>query len=229
MKLFVGFILLSGFLLAWKNPEECNFRDSKSMNPTLWSLENLDHFGGTPVTVLGAPKVIETARGKAMEFDGVNDGLLVDSHPLSGQRQFTIEVIFRPDPGGLKEQRFLHLQESDSENRILLETRLTADGKWFLDTYIRSDQTDQTLYAEDFLHPLGRWHAAALVFDGKEMRHYVNGKKELAKEIVFVPPHGGHTSIGVRFNRVHWFKGAIRKIRFTARALSPEEFLSADF
>jgi hypothetical protein len=29
-------------------------------------------------------------------------------------------------------------------------------------------------------------------------------------------------------NKVYWFKGAIRKIRFTARALSPEEFLSAE-
>jgi hypothetical protein len=147
---------------------------------------------------------------------------------LVSQREFTIEVIFRPDSGGLKEQRFLHLQEGHSENRILLETRLTADGKWFLDTYIRSDQTDQTLYAEDFLHPLGQWYAAALVFDGKEMRHYVNGKKELAKEIIFSPPHSGRTSIGVRVNKVHWFRGAIRKIRFSARALSPEEFLSPE-
>jgi len=27
---------------------------------------------------------------------------------------------------------------------------------------------------------------------------------------------------------VHWFKGAIRTIRITPRALSPEEFLSKD-
>jgi len=228
MRMIAGFILLSWVLSTWIKSAGDQFQNAKPMKPTLWNLENLDRIGGRPVTVLGAPKVIATRRGNAVEFDGVKDGLLVDSHPLAGQRQFTIEVIFRPDPGGLKEQRFLHLQEDDSENRILLETRLTDDGKWFLDTYVRSGQTDQTLYAEDFLHPLGQWYSAALVFDGKEMRHYVNGKKELAKEIVCVPPHEGHTSIGVRMNKVHWFKGAVRKIRFTARALSSEEFLSAE-
>jgi hypothetical protein len=228
MRALVGFIALLWFFLTWTKPAQTKFQDAKSVKPTLWNLENLDNVGGKPITVLGAPRVIETPQGKAVEFDGMKDGLLVDSHPLGGQREFTIEVIFRPDPDGLNEQRFLHLQEGDSENRILLETRLTTDGKWFLDTYIKSDQSDQTLYAEGFPHPLGQWHTAALVFDGKEMRHYVNGQIELAKDIVFSPPHSGRTSIGVRLNKVYWFKGAIRKIRFTARALSPEEFLSAE-
>jgi Concanavalin A-like lectin/glucanases superfamily len=228
MRIFGAFLLLSWSLLTWTKPAQNEYWDANSVKPILWSLDNLDYVGGDAITVLGTPKVVETPRGKAVEFDGVEDGLLVSSHPLEGQRQFTIEVIFRPDPDGLKEQRFLHLQEGDSENRILLETRLTTDGKWFLDTYIRSNQTDQTLYAEHFPHPLGQWHVAALVFDGKEMRHYVNGQIELAKDIVFSPPHRGRTSIGVRLNKVHWFKGAIRKIRFTARALSPEEFLSAE-
>jgi Concanavalin A-like lectin/glucanases superfamily len=228
MRIFIGFFLLSWFLLTWTKPAQNKSKDANSMKPTLWNLDDLDNVGGNPITVLGTPRLVETPKGKAVEFDGVKDGLLVNSHPLAGRRQFTIEVIFRPDPDGLREQRFLHLQEYDSENRILLETRLTADGKWFLDTYIKSNQTDQTLYAEGFPHPLGQWHAAALVFDGKEMCHYVNGEKELAKEIIFVPPRGGRASIGVRMNRVHWFKGAVRKIRFTARALSPEEFLSAE-
>jgi hypothetical protein len=37
----------------------------------------------------------------------------------------------------------------------------------------------------------------------------------------------GKTSLGVRLNKVHWFKGAIRTVRITPRALSPEEFLTA--
>ena len=36
------------------------------------------------------------------------------------------------------------------------------------------------------------------------------------------------TSPGVRLNKVHWFKGAIRTVRFTPRALSPEYFLRAE-
>jgi hypothetical protein len=64
-----------------------------------------------------------------------------------------------------------------------------------------------------------------LVFDGGEMSHYVNGVKELSSEISFSPLHKGRTSIGVRINQVHWFKGAIRTIRFAPRALQPNEFL----
>jgi hypothetical protein len=33
------------------------------------------------------------------------------------------------------------------------------------------------------------------------------------------------TSIGVRQNKIYWFKGAVRKARFSNRALPPNEFM----
>lgn len=196
------------------------------MKQTTWELDTAhNQVGGHPTQVLGAPKRIETSRGKAMEFDGTQDGIIVAANPLAELERFTLEVIFRPDAGGPKEQRFVHLQESGSENRILIETRLTADNRWFLDTFIRSGKTDQTLYAEKFLHPLGEWFQAAVVFDGKEMRHYVNGIQEMAASIHYQPLKAGETSLGVRLNRVFWFKGAIRKVRFTQGALASADFL----
>lgn len=196
------------------------------MKQTTWELNTVhNQVGGHPTQVLGAPKPIETSRGKAMEFDGKQDGIIVAANPLAELERFTLEVIFRPDASGPKEQRFVHLQEAGSENRILIETRLTADNRWFLDTFIRSGETDQTLYAEKFLHPLEEWFQAALVFDGKEMRHYVNGIQEMAAPIRYQPLKAGQTSLGVRLNRVFWFKGAIRKVRFTHSALAPTDFL----
>jgi putative heme-binding domain-containing protein len=189
-----------------------------------WQIDNLRSIGGHKVTVLGQPRVIDTPQGKAVEFDGVDDGLIVDSHPLAGAAKFTAEVIFRPAAGGPKEQRFFHLQETGSENRVLFETRL--DGpQWFLDTYVKSATADATLFAQDFKHPLDRWYHAALVVDGRTMRHYVNGKLELEKELAYQPQAAGQTSIGVRFNRVFWYQGAVRAARFTPRVLKPEEFL----
>ncbi|MEW5976820.1 MAG: LamG domain-containing protein [Acidobacteriota bacterium] len=178
-----------------------------------------------PITVLGNPRLIQEPSGQALEFDGSDDGILLPIHPMKGWTRFTLEVIFYPASNGPKEQRFFHVQEDDSENRVLIETRLTGDGRWFLDTYIRSGPTDQTLYADRFLHPTDQWHHAALVFDGKEMSHYVNGQKELSSPIVFTALGPGKTSVGVRMNRVFWYKGAIRLARFTARALAPSEFL----
>ncbi len=195
------------------------------MTELIWNMDNLDAIGGHQPTVLGSPRVIDTPGGRALEFDGTGDALVLDTHPLEGAEQFTLEVIFRPDAGGLEEQRFFHLQETDSEDRMLLETRLTGDGHWFLDTYIQSGATEQTHYADDCLHPVGQWHQAALVFDGHTMSHYVNAALERSAEIAFTPARAGKTSIGSRINRVCWFKGALRTVRLAHRALTPEEFL----
>ena len=195
------------------------------MKQVVWNIDKLDSIGGHETTVLGSPKVIETASGKAVEFDGKGDGLFVDTHPLAGAEAFTVEVIFKPYPDGLKEQRFFHMQENGSEDRVMFETRLTDDNRWFLDTFIKSGPGEYTMFAEDFKHPLGPWYHAAIVMDGKTFRHYVNCNLELSEEVEFTPQLAGKTSLGVRLNKVFWYKGAIRKTRFTPKALSPAEFL----
>ena len=43
----------------------------------------------------------------------------------------------------------------------------------------------------------------------------------------FQPQKAGRSSIGMRMNRVNYFKGAIQLARFTRRALDPTEFLRA--
>lgn len=191
----------------------------------VWNLDNLESIGGHQVTVVGKPRVIEAGRGKAIEFDGRGDGLFVAANPLAGLKEFTVEVIFRPAAGGPKEQRFLHFQPRGSEDRLLFETRLTPEGRWFLDTYLQSGKVKQTLYADKFLHPLGSWQHAAIVVDGKTMRHYVGGKEELAADAQLTPLAEGQTSIGMRFNQVFWYQGAIRQIRITPAVLKPEAFL----
>jgi hypothetical protein len=207
-------------------PEIHSAKEKTSMmKQTTWELNTTNNLGGYATQVLGAPGLIETPQGKATEFDGRQDGIIVDTNPLAEMERFTLEVIFRPDTGGPKEQRFVHLQEASGENRILIETRLTGDNRWFLDTFIRSGETNQTLYAEKFLHSVGEWYQAALVFDGREMRHYVNGVQEMAALIQYQPMKPGQISLGVRLNRVFWFKGAIRKVRFTHDALAPADFL----
>ena len=189
-----------------------------------WKIDNLSEIGGNPVTVIGNPQVINAPGGKAVLFDGTDDGLLVNANPIAGARAFTLEVVFRPDSNGNKEQRWFHIQEETGDDRVLLEIRLTGD-QWFLDTFIKSGQNSRTLYAQDFKHPLGEWYHVALVFDGSEMRHYVDGKEELSGPLTIQPLENGRASIGVRMNRVHWFKGAVQEARFTPRALTPKEFM----
>jgi hypothetical protein len=201
-----------------------NGQQPAPVKPVTWKIDNLKKIGGHAVSIIGNPRVIAAAGGKAAMFDGVDDGLLVNANPIAGARAFTVEAIFRPEANGGREQRWLHIQEANSENRILLETRLIGD-QWFLDTFIRSGENNRALYAEDFKHSVGDWYHVALVYDGNVMRHYVDGKEEMSGPLTISPLGDGQTSIGVRMNRVHWFKGAIRKARFTARALAPDEFM----
>ena len=120
----------------------------------LWTFDRLDRIGGHPTTVLGNPRVIDTPVGKAIEFDGVDDALLVDVHPLAGAETFTWEAVFRPD-GGAVEQRWFHLQESGSDNRMLFEIRVNG-GQWFLDSYGHSGAAQKALIDRTKLHPLRR-------------------------------------------------------------------------
>ncbi len=188
-----------------------------------WKIDNPECIGGHQVTVLGNPQIITTDAGPALLFDGENDAVIVQTNPIAGARSFTVEIVFRPDPGGAAEQRFLHMQSKETR-RLLIETRVRGND-WFLDTFLKFDDSDRTLQAKEKLHPLGGWYHAALVYDGRKMHHYVNGVREISGTVAFSPLEPGQTSIGCRLNRVFWFKGAIRRIRVTHAVLRPEEFL----
>lgn len=196
---------------------------------TLWSLERVDQIGEHAATVLGEPRAIDTTIGKAIEFDGKDDGILLDVNPLQGLTLFTVEVIFRPAADGPREQRFVHFQENGTENRFLFEIRVTSGNRWFLDTFIKSGEGNYTQLAEKFPHPIGSWQHAAAVVDGRMMRHYVNGVEEMSTPVVYAAQGPGRTSLGVRINRVSWYRGAIRQIRVTPAVLTPESFLKLKF
>jgi hypothetical protein len=195
----------------------------------VWTFDRLENIGGHKTTVLGQPKVIDSPMGKAVEFDGEDDALFIDNHPLAGAAAFTWEAIFRPD-GGATEQRWFHLAEqdpatgADTEDRMLFEIRVTGKS-WFLDSHIQSGATSKTLMNRTWLHSLGAWYHVASVYDGKEFRNYVDGVREGAGEVALEPHGPGHASVGVRINKVFYFKGAVHLARFTRRALPPVEFL----
>jgi acetyl esterase/lipase len=102
---------------------------------------------------------------------------------------------------------------------------MVPGGAWALDTYLRAGETGLTLLDRGRTHPAGQWHTAALTYDGRSMTHYVDGARELAGEVAFPPLRDGRTSIGVRQNRVSWFKGRIHTIRISPEALPSERLL----
>jgi hypothetical protein len=197
---------------------------------TVWRFDNLDKIGGRAVTVLGHPRVIDTPKGKAVEFNGIDDALFLNVHPLAGAHEFTWEVIFRPDAGGRPEQRFFHLQEvdqqtgKDTNTRMLFEIRIVG-GNWFLDSFALSGTESKALFNQDHLHPLGKWYHVAATYDGRVFRNYFDGILENSAELRLEPQGPGHASVGVRINKVDYFRGAILMARMTDRALSSDQFL----
>jgi putative heme-binding domain-containing protein len=201
-----------------------------SLRPAVvWRFDRLDAIGGYKTTVLGEPRVIDAPGGKAVEFDGIDDALFIDNHPLAGAATFTWEAIFRPD-GGQAQQRWFHLSEqdpvtgADTDNRMLFEIRVVGD-EWYLDSFEQSGAANKALMNRDARHPLGAWYHVASVYDGREFRNYVNGVLEGAAQLQLAPHGPGHASVGVRITKEFYFKGAVRLARFTRRALSPAEFL----
>ena len=189
--------------------------------PIVWTLDNVTSVGGQKPFVLGAPKLLDKAAGgPALQFNGQSDGLIFPLNPLAGWTKFTIEVLLRPAVDGPRAQRFLHIDDGHG-SRALLETR-TSDGKsWVLDAFLRCGKDHRTLRNRAKRHPAGKWAWVALVYDGNRMTDYVNGTRELSGRVVFPPMPTGYTSLGVRLNRVYWFNGSIKEVRFHPQALAP--------
>jgi hypothetical protein len=197
---------------------------------TVWRFDNIDSIGGHATHVLGHPYLIDSPYGKAVEFNGIDDALFIDEHPLAGVNAYTWEVIFRPDSDGAEAQRFFHLSEidpatgKDTDNRMLFEIRIVK-GQWCLDSFAETNGQRRTLLNCNDLHPLGAWYRVTAVYDGKTLRNYVGDEIQGEGELHMASQGAGHASIGTRINQRDYFKGAVFEARFTPRALEPENFL----
>ena len=193
-----------------------------------WRINGVKSIAGNITEKIGVPVKVVTGSDTVIRFNGKSDGLMVYSNPIAGAEEFTVEVIFKPDSASFEknhEQMFVHIQERPSK-RILIELRITEKGRWFLDTFIKSDTSSKTLYSDDVTHPVNKWYCAALVYKDGLMKDYVNGKEEHRGKVNYIPMKDGKISIGVRQDLRSWFKGEIKEIRFTKKALPPSDFLN---
>jgi hypothetical protein len=209
---------------------------------TIWNLDRLDNIGGCLTTILPdetngtaseLPIIINTEQGKAAYFNGKNDGFLVKGSPLRNTATWTLEVIFKPDsslnPNNI-EQRFLHIaQNSTAAERLLFEIRLLKNQKWAFDLCLSSGKRSLVLLDtihNATLHAANQWHHVAVVYENPRATTYIDGVRELSDTVSFHPLINAQTSIGVRQNPKSWFKGTIRIIKSTPRALDPSGFLN---
>lgn len=216
-------LFLSVILLVFSESTVSSEKIKQTKGVILWEMSDLIT-SDSSVRIVGNPKSIECKYGKALEFNGWNDGIFLENMPLSGMEEFTIEVIFYPAIGGNFEQRFFHTGELRGD-RVLLEIRTTVTD-WYFDAFIKSGDQQKALIEPEFLHSLNQWYHLAFVVDHGKLITYINGQKELKGTIGFSPIQTGKTSIGVRLNEQSWFKGAISQIRISPKALKTKDFLN---
>jgi hypothetical protein len=207
---------------------------AKSQEPVkqvTWQFDDTASLGGHVTKVLGHPRVIATPMGKAIAFNGVDDALFVDVHPLAGAETWTWEMIFKPDADGKPEQRVFHLQSFDPatgtdvpEERMLFEIRIVK-GEWCLDSFATSGGQRLPLLNCEKRYPFGQWYRVTTVYDGKTLKNYVGDELQGEGEVKLVPQRPGRSSAGVRINLVDYYKGAIYSTRFTHSALGVGDFL----
>ena len=198
----------------------------------LWTFDSLKRIGGLTPRVEGSPKVIASPLGKAIQFDGVDDALFFDRHPLAGASRFTFEALFRPD-GGAFEQRWFHLESDEGPavkpgtgtTRMLFEIRV-VENSWYLDAFMKGRGYSQVLLVPEKRCPVGRWYHVAQTYDGTTYRSFVNGQLQAEAAVPLKPQGPGRASVGIRMNRVNPFKGAVRQASFLrGEARGPGSFL----
>ena len=204
---------------------------SPAAGQVIWRFDSTASVGGNVAEVKGHPAVIDSAAGKAVEFNGVDDALFVKVHPLAGAATWTWEMIFKPDADGKAEQRIFHLQSVEVatgkdvvNERMLFEIRI-RDGKWCLDSFATAGGQSRTLLNCEKLHPFGKWYRVTAVYDGKMLRNYVGDELQGEGELGLRPELPGRSSIGTRIDLRDYYKGGIYAARFTRSALGVDDFM----
>jgi len=191
----------------------------------VWPIDNISQVGAYKLGVYGAPVVTNTPLGPALCFGGKEDGIVFPVNALDAQYDFTIEVLFKPDPDGSPKQQFFHVEDK-AEGRVMLELRLSQNGKFYVHSFIRSGAEQQELENEVAQHPASEWTWAAITYTSGTVKHYVNGEQEASAMLDFGRMKKGEMAVGARLSRENWFKGCVREIRFANAALPPEELAS---
>jgi hypothetical protein len=229
-----AFCLILVFLLL-KSLAACTTTEADTTYYELWYIDTLENIGGHPTTIIGNPLVVSTDLGRAVQFDGNGDMLLVDANPLGETKEFTIEIIFKPE-GAYPlnaDPRFVHIQDPDDPQarRVMIELRITDENTWYLDGYMNTDNASLTLIDASLTHPVNQWMHAAVTYQNSIFTTWVNGIKELNGNVTclsaIVAPDA-KTSLGARMNQKNFYRGIIRSLKVTHRVLAPDEFLLAD-
>ena len=161
----------------------------------------------------GNPKWVDGKFGKALEFDGKTEHVVVaDNDKLDFTKKLTFMAWFNPSAVLTKRRMMV------KNNSIFVIFDFGGDG---IELLVKPDNTFAESNTTDW--KVGQWYHFAGTFDGKTMKVYINGKLDgEAKNSVPIAPSDLELWIGGDdFGRpTDFFPGIIDEVRIYDKTLS---------
>ena len=190
----------------------------------LWNIDNLMLIGGFSATAAGHPQLTDSQQGAALEFNGKEDSITVDSLHFANSGTFSIVIVCCPKPGGRNRQRLVQMVETEGSRGVSIDVETMDDGFYVICT-ASGQQQQMVLKDSSKIHDFEKWYSLSLVYDGIYLADYINGLGEVCSDFSLQPLNPGKTTIGSDSTNKMSFKGTISKILISRKVLEPEAFL----
>lgn len=181
-------------------------------------------------TISGATRIAAGKKGRALDFDGTNDRVIVaDAPQLRMTGDMTLSAWVKPDK--VSQWRTVLLKENTASAFQDYALYAAADPYQEVGQYNEPAGFISGLGVRGPKLTTGAWSHLAFVFDGSSEKLYINGT--LAGSRVFegyepqVPSGAGPLSIGGNGLWGEWFDGAIDEVRLFDSALTATQ-IAAD-
>jgi hypothetical protein len=94
--------------------------------------------------------------------------LIIASNPLKDAKEFTVEVVFKPDacyPENI-DPRVVNIQDPDDSDakRLMLELRINENNQCYMDAFLKTDMMQLPLIDETLVNPTGVWRHIAVTY-----------------------------------------------------------------
>lgn len=182
---------------------------------------------GHDAQVHGARRV-SVGKGHALEFDGVDDHLVVPDSPEIRWQKFSVELWADSADGS-----FPMLSKRFNEIRQSYLLQVDQAGRRFYAAVLGSDKSTENWIEVRRPPRLSRWSHYVFTCDGRWLRLYINGIQEIFKPVGKLPDLGRQPipyidsplEIGRSFYapKWNWYRGRLARLSAYSRVLRPGE------
>ncbi|MHA2065807.1 MAG: LamG-like jellyroll fold domain-containing protein, partial [Candidatus Thorarchaeota archaeon] len=184
-----------------------------------------DLFGDNDGALQNGPAWVEGVRGSALNFDGVDDYLELNSAVLQGQDQFSFEIWIKTSHTTHYQTIYSEDHRTDGQNPSTDVIQLMDDSFGNGRIWMKSTSSPEMKAIWDAEVRDGKWHHLVITYDGTHAELFVDGISKGQKSFTTPWTTGNNGWIGMRSPGTHsdYFVGSIDEVSIYHRTLTSEE------